>query len=114
MAFEFVPGEYDTECGSQVVVLESFGGYLFGRVLGNGIWRARQWELNGSCTNYERGDNLVPPKQKRTYWANIYPQRSPCLHVDEESARSGRKPHKDCIACVKVELEFTPGEGLDG
>lgn len=118
MAYEFGVGEYVTTDGSRAKVLGEISGWLVGYFL-NGCNEpvAMRWRRDGKTTACSEL-SLLPPKQTRTYWINVYRKRhESIMHESESSARSGRDQGDgtiapDCLACVPVTIEFTPGEGL--
>lgn len=57
------------------------------------------------------GLDLLPPPQKRTVWVNFYQNGGPFGYPSREGSDEAAKSSFR-IACVQVEIEFTPGEGL--
>jgi len=119
MAYEFGVGEYVDSDGAKCVVTEVFDERLFGRCLVGDEWLPMRWMCDGSDED-ARNYRLLPPKQKRTVWANFYSEDSLAVgHGHTRCTIYGTRELADrngsCnrIACKKVELEFTPGEGLE-
>lgn len=92
----FKPGEYKTVCEFDAVVLEEFGGMLFGRVCCNyGKWSPVKWSLEG-VQYTDSPYNLVQPKIVRHI--NIYPSSG-----YSSRAEADRTAMPNRIACVRVE-----------
>jgi hypothetical protein len=106
---------YRTRDGREVRIYATDGTMfktIHGAICIDGKWDAAQWYDVG--TYYGGRDSQwdlieVRPLHKRTVWLNVYNEGGPTAHPLKEQADrySGR------IACIKVELDFEEGEGLN-
>ena len=74
-------------------------------------WYMLAWSKNGIVSNVDRNLDLIEvrPRHKRTVWINVYEDSKPALHLSRELAD---QYCLDRIACIKVELDFSEGDGL--
>jgi hypothetical protein len=75
-------------------------------------WYMLAWSKNGIVSNVDRNLDLIEvrPRHKRTVWVNVYGPESQTSHHSREQADEERDP--ECLACIKVDLDFEEGEGL--
>lgn len=120
MSYEFGVGEYETRNGKKADVLAERNGKLIGIIYhpayADGFFHAR-WNKHGAA-NSDGNDDLVLPKQRRTYWININNG-----HVDDflyETAARAKEARTNrlgtcpnTLACKQITVEFVEGEGLD-
>ena len=113
MAYEFAPGEYELANGLKAKVWERRGNELLG------YWESKdgnalleRWKFDG--TNSTPSFSLLPPKQTRTVWVNVYEQELPFtyMHLSRERADMHAASNSSRIACKEITIEFVPGEGL--
>lgn len=111
MAYEFGVGEFETRDGRKAEVFAVRKGLLLGAIYhetyASGIAMMR-WNIEGAANNDGR-DDLLPPKQTRTVWLNVYDSNT-FTHATHKEAIAGRGA--TCLAIKEVTIEFTPGEGL--
>ena len=89
---------------------------VHGAVFEGGGWRSVSWRSDGSRVHFDAPIDLieVKPRHKRTVWLNVYQSNLVAAHSTSELADGGAKYTKDTrIACLKLELDFEEGEGLD-
>lgn len=67
------------------------------------------WATEDGRSGQEFLRNALEPKQKRTLWVNVY-LTYVVYHESREAADGWSSP--DRIACVKVDYEFRPGDGI--
>jgi hypothetical protein len=75
-------------------------------------WSATTWTSNGVC-GFGRDDLIeVKPRHKRTLWVNIHSTKyDSYTYETKRSADAGAGTFR--IACIKVDLDFAEGDGLD-
>lgn len=115
MAYQFGVGEYVTANERKAEVLAVRGKTLIGIVYAECYvdgFAVRRWQLDGTSGD-GMGCTLLPPKQTRTLWLNIYKREETrdVAHTSKEQASLGSMG--DRIACKEITIEFTPGEGLE-
>ena len=82
----------------------------------NGVWQVRQWTVDGLIGLGRGGNELdlveVKPRNKRTVWFNVYGgDNFPVPHKTRKSADASSIGGR--IACLKIELDYEEGEGLE-
>lgn len=116
MTYQFGVGEYETSDGRKAEVLAERKGILIGIVYDDshidGL-NVMRWKKDGSHHTGHKNSQLVPPKQTRTYWVNIYDsfRTLTYLHADKRAANAAAS--EGCIACKEITIQLTPGEGLE-
>ena len=109
--------KYRTRDGREVRIYATDGGGpqpVHGAISGLNFWSTANWSKNGSYTvvyGQEHDNDLIEvrPRHKRTLWINVY--------ADNTNLVYGTKMQADCdkhlrIACIRVDLDFTEGDGL--
>ena len=82
-------------------------GAIFSKELG---WLLATWSMDGCARNdidYHQDLIEVRPRIKRTVWLAVYPLNDVRIVSDDCTA-----VEKNCLACVKVEIDCEEGEGL--
>ena len=108
---------YRTECGYEVRIYATDAGGLFpvhGAIFYDGVWSGMEWTEEGKTyvttdfckfnTAYDLAE--VKPRIKRTVWINVYEGGG--VFAVSDPINKG----ENCIACIKVDLDFEEGEGL--
>lgn len=70
-----------------------------------------QWRADGTAKDRPNSFNLVnfPVKETREIWLNIYPGR---IYATNEKEHAEDMACENRIACKKIAITFTHGEGL--
>jgi len=107
---------YRTRDGLEVRIYATDGGGpkkpIHGAVKDKDGWYMLAWSKNGVVSNIDKNLDLIEvrPRHKRTVWVNVYGPESQTSHHSREQADEERDP--ECLACIKVDLNFEEGEGL--
>lgn len=81
----------------------------------NGNWCVKSWTKDGrwldSVVSEITDDDLIEVKQrhKRTVWVNVY---DGYVGIHRSKDRADNERYGDCLACIKLDLDFEEGEGL--
>lgn len=114
-AYQFGVGEYVDSEGHKVEILGERNGNLIGVVHDSNHvdeLRVARWNKDGTYRCGPKAERLLPSKQTRTMWVNIYEKTDECcVHESLEMAKQ-RRVIGVCIATVPVTIEFVPGDGL--
>lgn len=78
--------------------------------LNEAVWRSHCWNSDGFSVYSEFELIEVKPRIKQLVWINVYPDN--CFFVYQEKRKADIQAMGHRIACIKVELDFSEGEGL--
>lgn len=84
-----------------------------GLICQDGVWGIHSWNKNGRKTDKESvtfGLDLAPPTIRVEGWLNVYPESLGSVHRTRGEA--DKSAERDRIACIHIEHDVTPGEGL--
>jgi hypothetical protein len=109
--------KYLTRDGREVRIYATDGGGpqpVHGAISGLNFWSTANWSKNGSYTvvyGQEHDNDLIEvrPRHKRTVWLNVFHHNVMAFFTNEGAKSNGYGR----IACIKVELDFEEGEGLN-
>jgi hypothetical protein len=113
--------QYRTRDGREVRIYATDGGDLcenrtiHGAVLSGSNWVFAVWNaMNGKCYASVKQDMEIDlievrPRHKRTVWLNVFHHNVMAFFTNEGAKSNGYGR----IACIKVELDFEEGEGLN-
>ena len=104
--------KYQTRDGREVRIYATDAGgpkkTVHGAVKEKDGWYMLAWSKNGVVSNIDRNLDLIEvrPRHKRTVWLHVWENNTVCATEESYYVPAGR------IACIKVELDFSEGEGL--
>jgi hypothetical protein len=108
---------YKTRDGREVRIYATDGGGpkkpIHGAVKDKDGWYMLAWSKNGIVSSIDKNLDLIEdrPRHKRTVWLNMYKT------IGQQTSHHSRKQadeerDSECLACIKVELDFEEGDGL--
>jgi hypothetical protein len=108
---------YRTRDGREVRIYATDGGAgasIHGAIKSGTGWLTTAWGARGNywCNEDHDHDLIeVRPRHKRTVWLNVYPDKNG--DYSQLRTLADALATKERIACIKVDLDFEEGEGLN-
>jgi hypothetical protein len=115
--------KYRTRDGREVRIYATDGGLGHCMTHGaakneSGYWQSFSWYTAHGGYYDEGVSNVhdlieVRPRHKRTVWMNVYKQSATIWDSKEHADARADRASYGRIACIKVDLDFEEGEGLN-